>query len=175
MAIELDEGEEDLANTSSAPLHVRRSNRSADEVFRAGGLVCYVLFSAKNPHRVYTGFTNNFARRLKEHNTSSKGARHTHDYRPYVPMFIVSGFTSRREANNFETCMKKNRCRKYTRGLRGRTATLMKNLRGKKWRTKSLTVICMLPESTLQPYCCPGDRKIAARFAFHSPMVSAVA
>ena len=146
------------------PVKIREGDDGS--VPMVGEYACYCLFSKSNPHRVYTGYTNKFSRRLKEHNTSSKGANHTHEGRPYFPLLIVSGFTERKHAMRFEKCMKKRRSRKFTRGLQGRLGTLMHNLRNKEWRSKKLRVLCMVKQERLAKFCKPTDIIIEAEFVF---------
>ena len=131
-----------------------------------GGYACYCLFSSTIAHRVYTGYTNNFARRLHEHNSTSKGARHTHEGRPFFPLIIVSGFTKRKDALRFEKCMKKRRSSIYKRGIMGRIATLLHNLRNKEWRNKKLRVLCMFDKSKLRNVCKNTDTCIKSEFIF---------
>lgn len=146
------------------PLKIRENDDGNAPMI--GNYACYCLFSRSNPHRVYTGYTNNFSRRLKEHNTSSKGAKHTHEGRPYFPLLIVSGFMKRKQAMRFEKCMKKRRSRKHTRGLLGRMATLMNNLRNKEWRDTKLRVLCMFKKEQMIRFCVKKDATIKAEFVF---------
>lgn len=146
------------------PVKIRKNDDGS--VAMIGDYACYCLFSMTDPHRVYTGYTNNFSRRLKEHNTSSKGANHTHEGRPYFPLLIVSGFRVRKHAMRFEKCMKKRRSRRYTRGLSGRISTLMGNLRNKEWKKKKLRVLCMFERKQLLKHCKETDNSIEAEFVF---------
>jgi len=146
------------------PLKIRKGDDGSQAM--VGNFACYCLFSTKDPHRVYTGYTNNFARRLKEHNTSSKGAKHTHEGRPYVPLIIVSGFKTRKEALRFEKNMKKRRCSKRTYGVLGRMSTLLVNLRRKDWKGKQLRVLCKFRMERLQQMCKPKDKEIKSEFVF---------
>lgn len=57
-----------------------------------GPWLVYVLKSTCS-RRTYVGVTNNFPRRLRQHNGDlSGGARYTSTGRPWVPLAIVDGF-----------------------------------------------------------------------------------
>ncbi len=64
----------------------------------------YILRCADNT--LYTGICKDVARRLKEHNTSSKGARYTRSRRP-VTLVHVEQQASRSEAAQREAAIKK--------------------------------------------------------------------
>jgi len=126
--------------------------------------VCYCLWSTTMKHRVYTGYTKNFKRRLRQHNTSSKGAKHTHKGRPYLPLFIVHGFKGRKGAMQFERSMKKRRSGKYTYGAMGRISTLLHNLRNDIWRSSNLSVVCLFKRKFLDQVIQKGDENIIKNF-----------
>lgn len=136
-------------------------------VVMVGKYACYCLLSTTIQSRVYTGYTNNFRRRLKEHNTSSKGAKHTHEGRPYLPIFIVSGFHERARAMQFEKVMKKRRASKYRRGAMGRVATLLHNLRDEKWKVLNLRVLCLFDKRYLDKVWKKGDEQITCNFVWN--------
>lgn len=75
--------------------------------------VCYCLKSAPTPkgaYRTYVGITNNFTRRIRQHNGEiTGGARYTHAYRPWAPLFRVHGFKTKRDVLRFEWAMKHRR------------------------------------------------------------------
>jgi len=86
-------------------------------------------------NRTYVGATNNFKRRLRQHNGEIKGgARATFAKRPWEPVVVVSGFDTQSFALKFEWALKHfNRKRKYrkvhqlgARGVNGR----IQNLKG---------------------------------------------
>jgi len=144
----------------------KTKKRENPDVIMTGNFACYCLWSTKMLHRVYTGQTNDFPRRLKEHNTSSRGARHTHEGRPYLPIFIVSGFYQRIDATQFERAMKKRRSCKFKRGIMGRVATLLHNLRDEKWKKKNLRVLCLFDKSYLDKVFKRGDEEITRNFVW---------
>lgn len=85
--------------------------------------VVYCLKSAASPGKTYVGCTNNFVRRLRQHNGSiSGGARFTKQNRPWVPVFVVAGLT-KREALQLEWAIKHRRVPRLV-GVNGRMATL---------------------------------------------------
>lgn len=57
---------------------------------------------------LYTGYTNNLDRRLKEHNYSSKGASYTKNRRP-VSIVYFEEYETQREAMRREAGLKKYR------------------------------------------------------------------
>lgn len=65
--------------------------------------VCYTLRSVVAPARTYSGSTNDFVHRFRQHNGLIKGgARATHTDKPWRVCSIVYGFTSRANALRFE-------------------------------------------------------------------------
>lgn len=74
-------------------------------------LYCLLLKHAKEAsvaHKSYVGITNNFLKRLRQHNREiTGGARYTGMYRKisnarWKPLYIIKGFRSRRFALQFE-------------------------------------------------------------------------
>lgn len=84
--------------------------------------ICYALEHSSS-RKVYTGMTNNFTRRLRQHNGELKGgARSTHCRRGHWAARIhVEGFESKGEAMSFEHAWKKTI---KGGGLRGRIRSL---------------------------------------------------
>lgn len=64
------------------------------------------LIQSQIDFSIYTGITTDVARRLKEHNTSAKGARYTKTRRPFV-LLISFEADSRSEASKLEYRIKK--------------------------------------------------------------------
>ena len=65
--------------------------------------LCYTLRSVVAPARTYSGSTNDFVHRLRQHNGLIKGgARATHTDQPWRVCSIVYGFTSKSNALRFE-------------------------------------------------------------------------
>jgi len=75
--------------------------------------VCYLL-TAPNTYRTYIGMTNNFARRLRQHNGELKGgAKYTKAYsKEWKPSLLIGGFETRSEACKFEWASKRAANRK---------------------------------------------------------------
>lgn len=89
--------------------------------------VCYILKSQTNPNRTYVGITNNFKRRIRQHNGDLKhgGARYTKAHRPWKPLLKVKGFKTKRAALRFEWAMKhRARRRKGASSVERRLLTL---------------------------------------------------
>ncbi len=77
----------------------------------------YVLSSQTNTHLTYCGSTNNFDRRIKQHNgLLSGGAKYTHKARPWDYLFLVKGFQSKNQALSFEWQMKHNGWKRVRKG-----------------------------------------------------------
>lgn len=80
-----------------------------------GPFLVYALYDSKNKHqRTYTGQTNNFERRIRQHQGAiSGGARYTkqkQDTRSlWSPLFHVKGFQTLRAVLQFELAMKKRK------------------------------------------------------------------
>ncbi|XP_076949040.1 structure-specific endonuclease subunit slx1-like [Bidens hawaiensis] len=63
----------------------------------------YLILSTNPPIKTYVGVTNNFTRRLKQHNGEiNGGAKATQAGRPWICACIVRGFESKSEACKFE-------------------------------------------------------------------------
>ncbi|KAH1108313.1 hypothetical protein J1N35_012081 [Gossypium stocksii] len=63
----------------------------------------YLILSTNSPIKTYVGVTNNFSRRLKQHNGElSGGAKASRAGRPWVCACIVRGFNDQSEACEFE-------------------------------------------------------------------------
>lgn len=87
----------------------------------------YVLRNANNAAKIYTGSTNDPARRLKSHQggVRSGGAKTTARWgKDNARMcMLISGFASRRDALRFERAFKRKRVRGLA-GIQGRMAAL---------------------------------------------------
>ncbi len=77
----------------------------------------YVLYSTQNSNLTYCGSTNNFTRRLNQHNGKlSGGAKYTHKARPWDYFFRVEGFQTKNQALSFEWHMKHYGYRRVRKG-----------------------------------------------------------
>lgn len=97
-----------------------------------GPFTCYAL-SSTDRKRSYTGQTNDFTRRLRQHNQEIKGgARYTKTKTKWNPIFRVTEFKTLRSVLQFEIAMKKRKVpskfdptkKHYTRGPKGRVRQL---------------------------------------------------
>lgn len=76
---------------------------------------CYLIYSVEK-HHTYIGSTNNFPRRLIDHNSmmkSRKGAKRTCG-QTWLPILIVTGFETKNACLSFESGWKRlsrNRCK----------------------------------------------------------------
>ena len=76
--------------------------------------LCYNVRSAKAPARTYSGSTNHFVHRLRQHNGLIKGgARATHTDRPWKICCLVSGFSSKAAALRYEYFTKVKHSKTY--------------------------------------------------------------
>mgnify|MGYP002777240561 CR=1 FL=1 len=126
----------------------------------------YVLRNANNT-KIYTGATNDPARRLKAHRggTRAGGAKTTARWGKgddkYMCM-LISGFSSQREALRFERTFKRKKVRGLS-GVRGRMAAL--NLMCKHVDVHHLTLWCELDAAAYFPSLKEKDKE-RARNAF---------
>ena len=63
----------------------------------------YLLESTSHPGQRYVGLTENFRRRLEQHNASD--SHHTAKYRPWRPVVVIR-FEDDRKAEEFERYLK---------------------------------------------------------------------
>uniref|UniRef100_A0A6C0BLR3 GIY-YIG domain-containing protein n=1 Tax=viral metagenome TaxID=1070528 RepID=A0A6C0BLR3_9ZZZZ len=95
----------------------------------------YCLVSTVAPRQTYVGVTNNFKRRLRQHNGEiTGGARRTRAYRPWTPFLHVSGLT-KSQALQLEWALKHRR--KGGAGPEGRVRTLEFLLGTAQWTKNS--------------------------------------
>lgn len=74
----------------------------------------YMVYVLKCENRSYVGMTNDFFRRLRQHNGELKGgARYTTNFRPpekhWYPICIIDGFSTMKEAMQCEWRIKRPR------------------------------------------------------------------
>lgn len=80
--------------------------------------LCYFLRSQKAPNRTYSGSTNNFPHRIRQHNgIIAGGARMTETTRPWRVACLVIGFPDRSAALRFEFFTKTSHTKIDGRGL----------------------------------------------------------
>ena len=104
--------------------------------------ICYIL---KCNNYTYNGCTNNFKRRIRQHNGEIKGgARCTSRRGPWQPYCIITGFKDNIEALQTEWRIKKvegrRRARKYC-GAEGRIKGLNQILKLEQFTSKSQRLI----------------------------------
>ncbi|XP_073310818.1 structure-specific endonuclease subunit slx1 [Primulina huaijiensis] len=77
--------------------------------------VVYLILSSKPPVKTYVGVTNNFSRRLKQHNGELKGgAKASRAGRPWICACLIQGFRNKSTACKVESKWK-SFSRKVTR------------------------------------------------------------
>ena len=76
----------------------------------------YILQSLKDPHRYYTGSTNNIVERLNQHNAgqSESQSRHSSMYGPWK-LIVQIGFEDRAKAFAFEKYLKSGSGRAFAK------------------------------------------------------------
>jgi putative endonuclease len=76
----------------------------------------YILFS-EAANKYYIGHTEDYKRRLIEHNNDRRTITFTHKYRPWIlkSVFAIKG--SRSDAINIETFIKKQKSKKFIEQL----------------------------------------------------------
>ncbi len=70
----------------------------------------YLVYIIKSDNKNYVGMTNNFFRRLRQHNGEIKGgAKYTTRYKtsPWYPILIIDGFDTMKEAMQCEWKLKR--------------------------------------------------------------------
>ena len=100
----------------------------------------YLVYILKSQNLTYVGMTNNFCRRIKQHNKLLKGgAKYTQKSDNWYPICIIDGFTSKSEAMKCEWKIKskKNKIARKFYGDIGRIKYLNLLLQGKKWTSTS--------------------------------------
>jgi predicted GIY-YIG superfamily endonuclease len=118
---------------------------SSEPVVPQSKWFCYFIHST-TCNRTYVGKTNDFKRRLRQHNGElCGGAKYTKGKGPWKPFIVVSGFRSNSECLQFEWAMhhpsrvtkagKRKRVRKY--GIKGRCQALELLLMKSRWTSKA--------------------------------------
>ena len=69
--------------------------------------ICYILRSAEIPARTYSGSTNHFTHRIRQHNGLIKGgARATRTNKPWLICALIYGFLTPKDARRYESFTK---------------------------------------------------------------------
>lgn len=100
----------------------------------------YLVYILKSNNLTYVGMTNDFCRRLKQHNKLLKGgAKYTQKSDNWYPICIIDGFTSKSEAMKCEWKIKskKNKLARKYKGDIGRIQYLNLLLQNNKWTSTS--------------------------------------
>ncbi|KAK9064378.1 hypothetical protein SSX86_015760 [Deinandra increscens subsp. villosa] len=85
------------------PISPSNSNPSPSVTFHPPNWSVYLILSTNSPIKTYVGVTNNFSRRLKQHNGELKGgAKASQAGRPWICACLIRGFESKSEACKFE-------------------------------------------------------------------------
>ena len=70
----------------------------------------YLVYVLKSDNRSYVGMTNNFFRRIRQHNKEIKGgAKYTSKYNNWYPVCIIDGFKDKRSACQCEWRLKRGK------------------------------------------------------------------
>eukprot|EP00899_Mesostigma_viride_P006636 jgi/Mesvir1/15974/Mv08283-RA.1 len=132
-----------------------RNGVHGESVRHDGFCACYLLCSmnATFKGRTYIGFTVNPPRRIRQHNGELvNGARFTSRYRPWEMVLVVFGFSSQRQALQFEWAWQHPKrskdvrtigdaaLRKMRSGVKGKVHLLYAMLGLPRWQKYPLTV-----------------------------------
>ena len=99
----------------------------------------YVVYILKSDKYSYVGMTNNFFKRIRQHNQEIKGgAKYTSRRTEWYPICIIDGFETMKEAMQCEWILKRS---KKLRGPLGRIIHLSNILTKDKWTSKSPLLI----------------------------------
>ena len=94
----------------------------------------YSVYIIKSDNKSYVGMTNNFFRRIRQHNKEIKGgARYTSKSDNWYPICIIDGFKSMSEAMQCEWRIKHNK----KKGAINRIKYLSELLKGERWTSNS--------------------------------------
>uniref|UniRef100_A0A6C0CZG1 GIY-YIG domain-containing protein n=1 Tax=viral metagenome TaxID=1070528 RepID=A0A6C0CZG1_9ZZZZ len=98
----------------------------------------YLVYLLKSDKYSYVGMTNNFTRRLRQHNKEIKGgARYTSNRDSWYPVLIIDGFQDMKSAMQCEWRLKRGK-----KGVDGRIRYLNDYLlKNDKWTSKSDLII----------------------------------
>ena len=147
--------------------------------------LCYCLKSlGKHKARTYCGITNDFARRIRQHNKVIKGgAKYTSRFGPWAPFIHVRNFPNKTIVLQFEWAMK--HARKGS-GIAGRVKSLEYLLQKPRFTSKAmrtalldLTVCVTLSREqylkyaklTLDQFVARRVQAPNVRFRFQSPLL----
>lgn len=98
----------------------------------------YLVYVLGNGKRTYVGCTNNFTRRLRQHNGEIVGgAKATRGKGPWSAMLHITGFQSNIQALQFEFMVHHARPKLYPERIPRRAAQLHHVLCKERWTTKS--------------------------------------
>ncbi|CAI9102919.1 OLC1v1001311C14 [Oldenlandia corymbosa var. corymbosa] len=88
---------------SSAPAASAASDSKSRSSTKKNPWSVYLILSTNPPIKTYVGVTNNFSRRLKQHNGDLRGgAKASRVGRPWVCACLINGFSGKAEACKFE-------------------------------------------------------------------------
>ncbi|KAL2461197.1 Excinuclease ABC [Abeliophyllum distichum] len=88
-----------LTSSSDKPSSSSNSRSSSKRSWRV-----YLILSTNPPIKTYVGVTNNFSRRLKQHNGELQGgAKASRAGRPWICACLIQGFRNKSKACEFES------------------------------------------------------------------------
>lgn len=128
--------------------------------------IVYLLKSSVSD-RTYIGATNNFNRRLKQHNGKIKGgAKYTQSNRPWNVVLTISGLPNKISALCLEWRIKRNAKMKTVSGLKKRIYNIYKVLNMERFTSKcdptstiKLINITFFNNYFSEEYCLLNDRE----------------
>ena len=98
----------------------------------------YLVYILESGSLTYVGMTNDFFRRLRQHNQEIKGgAKYTKKRRNWKPILIIDGFQTKREACQCEWKLKRRYNENNLSSSEKRIKHTYQCLQNKKWTSKS--------------------------------------
>ena len=98
----------------------------------------YLVYILQSGSLTYVGMTNDFFRRLRQHNKEIKGgAKYTQKRNHWIPILIIDGFLTKREACQCEWKLKRRYTEKNISSSERRIKHAYQCLQQKKWTTRS--------------------------------------
>jgi predicted GIY-YIG superfamily endonuclease len=101
----------------------------------------YLVYILTSDNLSYVGMTNNFERRIRQHNREIKGgAKYTSKKSYWYPICIIDGFLTMKEAMQCEWAIKHCKYNKIYKGSINRVINVNHLLTKEKWTSNSPTI-----------------------------------
>jgi predicted GIY-YIG superfamily endonuclease len=103
-------------------------------------LTCYCIISENN-NRTYVGATNNFSRRIRQHNREITGGAKATSGFIWKPLMLINGFNNRNELLSFEWHFKHVKNLNIKGGKERRIKAINKLLEDEKWNNLRINIL----------------------------------